>query len=333
MILNYQETCEDLLQGLSGRTREIIVRRFGLRKNERATLQTIGDDYGITRERVRQIEKVGISKISPLAKKCAHIFQFFSNQLQISGRIRREEVLLKILGPESFKNHIFFLLNLIDEFKRVSETDDFYSFWTMDKTVFEKGQEVLKVVLKKVENRGEPIGIRELERFVNLRPDSLLSFLEISKLIAKGPQGLWGLSSWSQISPRCTGDRAYVILKKIGSPLHFREISRLINELDIFDSGQGANSQTVHNELIKNSQFVLVGRGIYALREWGYKEGTVKDVIIRILEKNKKPLTKKRIIEEVLRCRLVKKDTILLNLRNEKYFIKDSQGRYALRKA
>jgi hypothetical protein len=65
------------------------------------------------------------------------------------------------------------------------------------------------------------------------------------------------------------------------------------------------------------------------LREWGYEPGQVKDVIIKILKENG-PLTKKEILERVLKQRLVKENTILLNLNNKKYFLKDSQGKYKI---
>jgi hypothetical protein len=90
---------------------------------------------------------------------------------------------------------------------------------------------------------------------------------------------------------------------------------------------EGALVQTVHNELIKDSRFVLVGRGVYALKEWGYEPGQVKDIITKILRENG-PLTQGEILERVSKQRLVKENTILLNLSNKKNFLRDSQGKY-----
>jgi hypothetical protein len=84
---------------------------------------------------------------------------------------------------------------------------------------------------------------------------------------------------------------------------------------------------TTHNELIKDSRFVLVGRGLYALSEWGYMSGVVKDVIKNIIE-NDGPLTRDKIVEKVLKERYVKENTILVNLQNPKYFRRDKEGRY-----
>jgi DNA-directed RNA polymerase delta subunit len=90
---------------------------------------------------------------------------------------------------------------------------------------------------------------------------------------------------------------------------------------------------TIHNELIKDSRFVLVGRGIYALEEWGYGIGTVKDVILKILKESKNPLKKQEVLKKVSKQRIVKDNTIFLNLQNQKYFSKDSKGRYTVREA
>jgi hypothetical protein len=81
--------------------------------------------------------------------------------------------------------------------------------------------------------------------------------------------------------------------------------------------------------LIKDGRFVLVGRGLYALTEWGYSQGTVVDVVMRIL-KEAGALSKDEIINHVLKERFVKENTILVNLQNAKYFKRDENGRYFL---
>ena len=92
-----------------------------------------------------------------------------------------------------------------------------------------------------------------------------------------------------------------------------------------------AHIATTHNELIKDPRFVLVGRGLYALSEWGYINGIVKDVITKILDKSG-PLSKKEIVEKVMKERYVKENTILVNLQNSKNFKKEKDGKYSLAK-
>ena len=117
-------------------------------------------------------------------------------------------------------------------------------------------------------------------------------------------------------------DKAHLVLKHKGEPLHFTEVASLINQAEF--SMRPALAQTVHNELIKDDRFVLVGRGTYALRSWGFKEGTVRDVIQAVLAE-KGPLTKDEVLKEVLTRRRVKPSTILLNLNA---FQKGPDGRY-----
>jgi hypothetical protein len=90
---------------------------------------------------------------------------------------------------------------------------------------------------------------------------------------------------------------------------------------------------TVHNELIKDTRFVLVGRGLYALAEWGYQPGVVKEIISKVLKESKKPLTKEEIVEKVLGQRFVKENTVALNLQDKNRFVKDDKGMYNVREA
>ncbi|MDP6703964.1 MAG: HTH domain-containing protein, partial [archaeon] len=129
--------------------------------------------------------------------------------------------------------------------------------------------------------------------------------------------------------PKGIKDKAYVVLKNTGKPLHFTQVAALIAELQevLAKTQKQVLPQTVHNELIKDPRFVLVGRGMYALREWGYQAGTVKDVLKAVLKKHG-PLTKQELMKAAKKEREVKDSTILLNLQDKNVFAKDAQGRY-----
>ena len=317
MKYNYQRICNSLLKDMPGRTGAILSRRFGL-DGERETLESIGKSYGITRERVRQIEKVGLSYLKKKLKNAFYqkVFYFFIDELKSSGSLRKEDLLLKQLAGTKFRNHVFFLLTLGEEFERFSETEDFYPFWTIDRNSLNTAKKVINSFILELQKRNQPLALP-----ANVLP----SYIEISKHILKGPEGLYGLRDWPEINPRNIKDKAYIVLKKAENPLHFSQVARFI--------GRDVSSQTVHNELIKDPRFVLVGRGLYALGEWGYEPGVVREVISKTLVKAKKPLSKEEIIEKVLEQRYVKPNTILLNLANKKYFIKNPQGKYIIRKA
>ena len=85
---------------LNPRNREIIARRFGLKTGIKETLESIGGSYGITRERVRQIEEVSLAQIrESLETDTSHATQvqpFVSlvhSVLESSGGVIREEEL------------------------------------------------------------------------------------------------------------------------------------------------------------------------------------------------------------------------------------------------
>ena len=321
---NYSKICADLISDLKEREKEVISRRFGLNGKTRETLESIGQDFGITRERVRQIQMVAMEKIKPKLSQYQKVFQYFREYFKKFGNLRKEETALFELGGENWKDEVYFLLSLQKPFQRLGENNDFYSFWLIDKDSLKPAKETINFLFQKLQKLGKPLAKKELSSFLPLEETVwdkrfISSILEISKKIQKNKEGLYGLKDWPEINPRGIKDKAYLVFKKIGKPLHFTDIAKLI---------EGSHLQTVHNELIKDSRFVLVGRGIYALSEWGYLPGQVKEVIWKILKESEKPLKKEEILEKVLSQRLVKENTILLNLSNKKYFIRDSQGRY-----
>lgn len=327
MIFNYQKICSKYLEDLPGRTKDILLRRFGLDapagRGKRETLASIGKNYGITRERVRQIEKDGILKIKPKLKKDQKIFQHFTDSLKKFGDLKKEDILLDKLGRQKFNPHIFFLLTLADQFERFSETRDLHSLWTIDPNSLTPAQEVIDSFYNELINTNKPLELKDYIPPLSLESEALLSYLEISKQIQQNPEGAFGLKDWPEINPRGVKDKAFLVFKKEKRPLHFSEVANLVKP--------AALVQTVHNELIRDPRFVLVGRGLYVLGEWGYEKGTVKDIILKTLKKAKKPLLKKELVKEVLKQRFVKENTILLNLSNKKYFLRNSQGKYTLR--
>lgn len=315
---DYQKISLDLISHLKEREKEVIIRRFGLKGKAQETLEAIGKDYGLSRERIRQIQKVAIEKIKPKLKDIQNVYQFFFDHLQKFGGVKKEESLLRELGKEKWEKEVYFLLKLNEKFFHFPENENFYACWAISNEAYQSAINTINSVFVHLEKEKTPLTLEKLN-FFSLEKEILETWLEISKKIQKNEEGLYGLKDWPEINPKCVRDKAYLVLKKMGKPLHFREIASRI---------EGANLHTVHNELIRDPRFVLIGRGIYALSEWGYFPGEVKEVILRILKEEKRPLSKEEIIEKVLKQRMVKENTILMNLSNKKYFYKDEQGRY-----
>ena len=344
MDINYVKICQDLLGDLPQRTKDVILRRFGLKKpGQKETLEAIGESYGITRERVRQIEEDGMAKLKPKIGKYQEIFQYFTNQLNANGGLKKEDILLNLFGGKILQNHVFFLLTLSAPFTRFSETKDIYSLWAIDSNFLTLAKKAIGSFYNILEEKKSPLIIEDLEPYqifgkelekqtINcLSSQALLSYLEISKLIQQNPEGLFGLKDWPEINPRGIKDKAYLILKKEAKPLHFTKVAQLIGKANLGWKFFHPNLQSVHNELIRDPRFVLVGRGLYALRDWGYISGVVKDIIFKVLKEKNEPLSKKEIVENVLKQRFVKENTILLNLNNKEYFLRTPKGKYTIR--
>ncbi len=323
---------------LPERGQQVLIARYGLKTPEKMTLEAIGDKYGITRERVRQIENASLSNIrkSSAYKESNAVFEELKKLfVALGGFVSEEDFLNHITKKDKLlQNEINFLLVLGNLFKKLKEDEHFKHRWHVDEALAKKVEEALHKLYKNLADEEilpESEIISEfLSHLENLseeykNEEVLKRWLSISKKINRNPLGEWGVSHSKNISVKGIRDYAYLAIRKHGSPIHFKEVAKSIEKL----FKKKAHVATTHNELIKDSRFVLVGRGLYALSEWGYLNGVVRDVIAKILEKNG-PLTKDEIIDKVLKERYVKENTILVNLQNAKHFKKDKQGRYSL---
>ena len=334
MIVDFDKVCENILGDLPSRKREVLEKRFGLKSETPLTLQAIGNDLGITRERVRQIGNDTFLWIKEnKASKLEEPFQYFLDYFNQHGGLRGEESLINDLGGDKYQGHILLFLTIGDNFLKFKETDDFYPLWTIEAENLTQAKRIITDLIRELKKINRPIQEKEIDEKTPsaIRLPALLSYIDISKFIFQSPFGEYGLIDWPEIMPRGLKDKAYLALKKAGQPLHFREIAEAIAQLS--SSPVKVLPESVHNELIRNNRFVLVGRGVYALKEWGYEAGTVKDIIKKVLRKSQKPLSKEEIIKQVLSQRKVKESTIVLNLQDKKVFEKNKKGKYSLKKS
>ena len=344
MKFDYKKTTDSLLSNVSERSKIIISRRFALGKSKIETLEKIGKDYGITRERVRQIELDGIKKINKKLKgsenknQFREIEDFFIEKLEKAGGVKREDLFLESLGDKKDIACITFLLNLSEKCFKEKEDKKFHAFWCLNKKQAKKVKELDLELIKEFKENKELLSLKKISEILGVEDKKALkSFLEISKEFSKTIDGKkYGLVSWPEVNPKTVRDKIYFILKQKKNPLHYKDIAKDISKLnsELFAdsvSVKELHPQTIHNELIRNGKFVLIGRGIYALKEWGYNEGQVKDVILEILKSNQESLPKERIVQLVSEKRIVRESTILLNLQNKKMFSRDGSGKYRIR--
>ncbi len=318
------------------REREIIARRFGL-YDRKETLEQIGEMLGITRERVRQLEKAILIRLRASAEKdmpfINEVEKEFVKYLTEMGRVARVSDLAEKVsdkGDDRDKAHVAFLASLAPGLTVVDENDDYYQAVSITQYLDEKKVKAqVDNVVKVMKDHGEPVTIEQLYKMLSgyEHPDHVRATASISKHLTHLKDN-WGMVKWPLVNPKNIRDKIYVILQENGKPMHFSEISGAIKKSDF--KRKDVTTQAIHNELIKDGRFVLIGRGIYALKEWGYSKGTVSDIIAKILKKNKAPMHRDEIVKEVLKSRQVKETTILLNLQGKPQFKRVAKATYEL---
>ena len=339
---NLKNILYELIKVLNPRAREVIEKHFGLRSVLCQTLEAIGQNLGVTRERVRQIEALGLRQLANknVLEPLKPVFETIEKHLTDYGGVRREDYFLReisqlvSLKEKNNENLIDFALALGQgRFVHFKETPKWRAAWALDNSVYNNAIGLGESLRKKLAEQNLPIPREEVLKTATslggeMNDRALFSCIELCREIAQNPFGEWGFIGSPEVSPKGVKDKAYLIFKKEKKPLHFTQVAELINQA-VFE-GRQAHPQTVHNELIKDPRFVLVGRGTYALADWGYEPGTVRDVLVSALKNTEGGLAREEIIKIVQAKRLVKENTILLNLQNKKVFKKIDNEHFTL---
>lgn len=331
---------EQFLEHLPLRSRDIVAARFGMRGAAPKTLEEIGHSYQITRERVRQV--IG-SALGFLSQESGHptlmrISERIRSTLEEKSGIMKAEEFLDKLAPAGGKERGALLafiecLSVIREEKSTKERERAYMLKDFSLAEWEKVKESAKAMLAEGDQSLDADGLfaRFAEKNSAVSRQKFFDFLAVAKDVRQNVFGKWGLVGWSDIKPRGTREKAHLVLQMAAKPLHFREIAALIDKYGLQRSSKRqSHPQTVHNELIKDKRFVLVGRGVYALSEWGYKKGTVKEVLEEILSRMGKPLSREEVLDEVLKVRQVKRSTVIINLNT--FFERVGKNAYTVKK-
>ncbi len=328
---------------LSEKEKEVVTRRFSLNNEDRQTLESIGQRFNVTRERVRQIEKIALGKLKRTVSstKLRFIHELAEAILREHGGVLLERTLIaKILDAieQTFDvdAHIVRLsLTICPELNSLEKNNLYRLCWHLDSISPLVIKDSLEHAVKELNKNKDILPHKQLissmtaskaAQAIGLPEIFHTSLLQIDHRIKRVEEG-YGLMTWRHINPKSIRDKALIVLRRANKPMHFVDIANSIVE-SAFDHKK-VTIQAVHNELIRYPQFVLVGRGLYALKEWGYEEGTVTDIIESLLKK-KSPLTKQDIIKGVLKQRQVKKGTISLNLQKNAQFVRVGRAVYAL---
>lgn len=335
-MLDIEKIIGDILDVIDReREREIIARRYGLYERKE-TLEQIGELLGITRERVRQLEKSVMTKLKHVAQTdLPHLEEVevtLIEHINDFGGVARIKDLSERIKPEADKidhSRVSFLVQLAPNLTHVSENDHFHNAASVKAKHTEKSvRDNVGNVIDAVKKIGKPVTINEIAGAMG-HPDAkeVEALARTSKNLAT-LNDRWGLMKWPMVNPKNIRDKIYVILHENGKQMHFNDIAKSIRESDF--KRKDVTTQAIHNELIKDKRFILVGRGIYALKEWGFKQGTVADVITEVLNEAGEPLHRDEIVKRVLKKRFVKETTILLNLQGKPQFKRTAKATYTL---
>lgn len=336
-VLDIKGAVKNVLQNIEReREREIIARRFGL-YDRKETLEQIGEMLGITRERVRQLEKAILIRLKMAAEEgqadIARLEKEFVKHLSEMGGVARVKDLsekIKTGADARDHSHVAFVATLAPNLAVIDENDDYHQSVGLQEHHDEKKikENINKVHQAIKDLKGQPATIEELHSQVNgfEHPSNVRAMARSSKHIAN-LKDKWGLVKNPLVNPKNIRDKIYAILSASGKPMHFSKVAEAIKKSDF--KRRDVTQQAIHNELIKDGRFVLIGRGIYALSEWGYSAGTVADIISDIL-KTEGPLHRDDIVRKVLKKRQVKETTILLNLQGKPQFKRVARATYGL---
>ena len=320
------------------REREIITRRFGLFER-RETLEQIGELLSITRERVRQLEKAIVVRLK-LAAEAGELEglhdaeRLIIRDLSENGRVGRvSDITQRLLDVETptvqQRAHIAFIGEVSARLTPINETDKYHQGLAIAEYGDEKAvRSRVDEIVAAIKQHGAPISLEALhDQLTYENPNQVRGLASLSTQLAH-LKDMWGLSKWPTVNPKNIRDKIYVVLLDEGKPLHFSEIAQRIKESTF--KRRNVTKQAIHNELIKDKRFILIGRGIYALDIWGYSQGTVADIIAGILRDEGGPLHRDEIVKRVLKSRQVKETTILLNLQSKPLFKRVAKATYAL---
>lgn len=344
---NPLEVLNTLLKTLASKEADVLRRRYGLTEAGKETLETIGAFYNVTRERIRQIENLGVEKMKAsgifvdVMRPVEHLVVTLLNH---HGGVMTQDALLEsLLGVHieqpQYRQAVGFILSELmnDKLTEIPKSKKYVAGWKLQLTSMDFVDTAIAELEQVIRAAGKPQSFSDvLDAFQKtafyqqndqkLTEDAVLSYVDLSAQLARNPFDEYGLTEWGLVLPKRMNDRVYLVLKKEGHPMHFEEIAKRISK--IFK--KRAYPPTVHNELILNSEYVLVGRGIYALKEWGYKEGVVSDVLVDILQRAGHPMQRNELVDAVLKQRMVKKNTILLALADKQFFQKTKDGKFML---
>jgi len=169
---NPVETLDVLFSGLTDKEKDIVRRRFGLANEKRETLEQIGKHYGITRERVRQIENLSIKKLKELEElkneikeaesTVAHLLDQYGGVMEEGFFL--ENILNYLEHSEDNNAVLLFLAEHIfsDNVDKIKQDKEFNHLWKTGSSDVDLLKSIVGEMINIIEKNGEPISLDAL---------------------------------------------------------------------------------------------------------------------------------------------------------------------------
>ena len=349
--LNVDLSCTnlaDILQYCKAKEQLILIKKFGLQTGKEMPLQQIGMEFGMTRERARQIEKQALMRFRRLFvgnEKYLKIISEAEKILVTNGGVMPEDTLIeKLVSKWVFKfsgQELKLVLRSDYNLTYLSRNKILNKSFYVDTLYEDLLTNIALATLKHFEKTNTYESVYDFidilkKDFGKKNPDITylqdnqfyLNLLKIVKNISMF-DGKIGLSTFTSVNPKTIKSKLLYVFRIHGKPLHYQDAAAMVTE---YFPGKAVKITTAHNELVKsNDVFVNVWLWLYSLKERWVIGGTVLEILTRILKKAARPMSTKEIMQNILKEKMIAPNTVLLNLHKHKdVFVKNDKWMYSL---
>lgn len=349
---------EILHQSNNDRGWRIIQRRFGLNGTKRLTLEDLGKIFGLTRERVRQIEQKVLSELRQVLLENQYSDQSYHIHPDITSTLRlissvlankiddfiKETALISLVQEiincdVSQIQPVLKLIFVITGMTRIEfDNSNLSAVWSRSGTEQQHQMEQIIIQLDKIltTETVEPLSDMDILLQINkklpkgrrLTLSQLQKYLHLCSTIEQRDDGLfWG--KFEYIKSR--GNQAERLLLEKGIPQSGADLARMINNRLVPKGHRKLSERNLVNQLQADHRFVPIGRsGLWALKKWDVETNNIIDLMERYLIERNQPATPEEIFYYVNSKRPVKLNSIQFYLTQSKLFRKIDRERWGL---
>ncbi len=338
---------------------QVLSYRYGLEGSEVYTLQDIGDAYGITRERVRQLQEKALAQIHNLlsGKKQVEnyvvpkpIVQEFNNVIELIQQKETVVTMPELLDifesrystDSTNSDKEIRLLMAVIGYKIIGRpsgySNDVHETWIITKSAATRQiWAALQASISALDESVHPLSMFEIQIKVNrkrkkkFKKEDLENSFRMSKEVEKVGTDFYQVKLENLPS---LADQAYRILHQKNSPMHYRDIAREISHaLALVSKPADVQARSLVSQLVADDRFAAIGSsGKWCLANWNsYSTATTVEIMKEFFHVKKSSATVKEIYEYVITKRpQVPKTSIHAYLYDKDEFVRVSRTEYEL---